>query len=1115
MTTVTERRIVREISEEETRAVSSADADTENANEPIENGNSIVEKKAAGDEAERVRFDESTLRPAEENDNSTSHEQQHQQSAEHENNHSANQRESNDPSELSLSFKLGNVSLDMTNSLKPNSAVRQLFPDPRFISPPPAPAKGVVALSGTHDSASDSDATSEAQKFLITTESLRLFDAVKRSKMAGSRSDSSESESSSIKRTIERNALRRSLICKYETSSRKKNLRSKDLTLEERIRQLTCVDQDDDNTGGSSASETGVPTATTTTTMTSVDAVDYEAEFPVRTSPSGEERPNKNDSRVASSRVTSGANNVHETTTTTTTTLVQQSGVNAHHHHHHHHQSTYKRITDLFAQKKMVDANLPDLGLGDKAALAKEYSSKSSVTKMNSDARKQFLASLAPLSCVASAGVDSREDYYQLSSKHLTAGGGVSGSRDSMVYNSDSSYSLEDIEAALRGEERNCKNAGGPPDVTRGTPTGNGPETGDATTDELLAFVEQDKSRTERIRRRYNDTDQEPVYSSSVCHRSEEVFSSGGILSAMGEHGAHADDESAAKNGSTNEVEDDDDELNDYGFNRRPSVRGIKPQFESSSEIVRQLRSRSAVPSSIAEKARASFHGAAWPYYEITGETSADKQASTTFLLAGPALPLEELDQRSINPDGQHRDNNTINRINTMQKQIDDIYQTIAETAVTVQGTLERGSYLESTLPRTVVRGAVNDSCHRYSHQEQLSHSQKNGAIHYHDQQQQQQGQIPIPGGRMLRIAGGGDGAPGSNTAVYNTLPTKSRRPQAVAIANYPCGLSTSPQPQQSAGEPTKCYRTMYLVPYNGITDPTYQNIQRILPPHNSANYANHIERYPYARNARVLDQAGIMQQHQQNQLSPQQQQQQQQPQPRYYARTVTGVTGNGTQTSVHGQPAALHLHLHPQTEDYRFAGAGAPIQHPSLQPQNLQIQHHQHLPQMTSYSSIQTLPGYSVLPPSRPNGPPGAAGSAYAYPLHPPGRTGAADVQTQTITITPPSAAPTTTCGSALLSAGYNNGTANHLANSSSSSNSSALSSPTKIQQLQQRNGSCNVAERGVPEGAASAPSHDYAQTSTPASLASHPIGNSFIGHTSNVPPPNTQNSVYYAMNV
>lgn len=61
-----------------------------------------------------------------------------------------------------------------------------------------------------------------------------------------------------------------------------------------------------------------------------------------------------------------------------------------------------------------------------------------SLGKVHSDARKQFLSSLAPLSCVA--GTAEKEDYYKLSSK-------MPMNRNHAGHDS---YSLEDIEAALR-----------------------------------------------------------------------------------------------------------------------------------------------------------------------------------------------------------------------------------------------------------------------------------------------------------------------------------------------------------------------------------------------------------------------------------------------------------------------------------------------------------------------------------------------------------------------------------------------------------------------------------------------------------------------------------------
>ena len=587
MTTVTERRIVREISEEEPR--------------PIDEPDSTKEKDAL--DASKLEF--AICPPPDTKEISSGQSTSEEASKSPESATKIDKRASKEISEasdLSLTFKLG-TSL-VTNSLKPNSAVRQLFPDPRFISPPPAPTKN-ISLSDVDDA---EDENSEAQKFLITTESLRLFDAVKKTKIAGNRSDSSESESSSIKRTIERNALRRSLISKYESNSKKKNLRGKDLTLEERIRQLTCVDQDED-TADSNSSESG----------RTVEGCDQNNELPARTSPSGEERP-KND-RVPR-----------------TMYQEQESTLVAPPQNSNHHQSTYKKITDLFGQKKNVEMNLPDIGLGNRTNMGKEYISKSSITKMNSDARKQFLASLAPLSCVASTG-EGREDYYRLSSK-------ITGSnRDSVGYNSDSSYSLEDIEAALRGEERNYRNAG-PPDVTRGTPTSIGPDSGDAS-DELMAFVEQDKSRTERIKRRYNDVDDR--------------------------HEGTSVDGDIKENGKDKKgcVDDDDDELNDYGFNRRPAVRGIKPQFGTTEEIVQQLRSRSAAATSFPDR---NSLPAQWAFYEHSTDNG-EKQESFV-----DEDGNSETYRVAFN--SENTGSNTINRINTMQRQIDDIYQSIADTSV-------------------------------------------------------------------------------------------------------------------------------------------------------------------------------------------------------------------------------------------------------------------------------------------------------------------------------------------------------------------------------------------------------------------------------------------------
>lgn len=75
------------------------------------------------------------------------------------------------------------------NSLRPNSAVRQLFP--------------TAVLNSTVQTAQT-----------LTHEALRAFDESKRSQLKPSIVHS-DSETDTIRRTIERNALRRSLI-KYE-----------------------------------------------------------------------------------------------------------------------------------------------------------------------------------------------------------------------------------------------------------------------------------------------------------------------------------------------------------------------------------------------------------------------------------------------------------------------------------------------------------------------------------------------------------------------------------------------------------------------------------------------------------------------------------------------------------------------------------------------------------------------------------------------------------------------------------------------------------------------------------------------------------------------------------
>lgn len=88
------------------------------------------------------------------------------------------------------------------------------------------------------------------------------------------------------------------------------------------------------------------------------------------------------------------------------------------------------------------------------------------------------------------------------------------------------------------------------PDVIAGTP---GQEQ-----DELAAFAQQEALRTERLKKRYS-----------------------------------AETSASAPNSNAGS---DDDEQNDYGFNKRPSVRGIKPRFSSTNEILQQMQAQLSTP---------------------------------------------------------------------------------------------------------------------------------------------------------------------------------------------------------------------------------------------------------------------------------------------------------------------------------------------------------------------------------------------------------------------------------------------------------------------------------------------------------------------------------------
>lgn len=123
--------------------------------------------------------------------------------------------------EMTLTFKLGNHVLISNNSLKPNSAVRQLFPCTKPMN-------------------SKSDLITE--QYVVTAESLRAFEEAKRSKLPQIIQNVGGTNES-IKRVIERNTLRRSLL-RYEPKL-KKIAQKTDNSLVERIKLLTCdIDED-------------------------------------------------------------------------------------------------------------------------------------------------------------------------------------------------------------------------------------------------------------------------------------------------------------------------------------------------------------------------------------------------------------------------------------------------------------------------------------------------------------------------------------------------------------------------------------------------------------------------------------------------------------------------------------------------------------------------------------------------------------------------------------------------------------------------------------------------------------------------------------------------------
>lgn len=184
--------------------------------------------------------------------------------------------ESDRRAEFTLTFNLGNRVVVPCNSLKPNSAVRQLFPDPRFVD---APATTTISPPADCKAAGAADSPDgRKDKYLVTEESLQAFDEVNRRSVFATYGDKeyycphehSRSGSATrnddetcatrnrrMKKTIQRNTLRRSLIrCSQRSKSGNQQPppaaaaaaanRTAALSLEERIKLLTCVTGDNE-----------------------------------------------------------------------------------------------------------------------------------------------------------------------------------------------------------------------------------------------------------------------------------------------------------------------------------------------------------------------------------------------------------------------------------------------------------------------------------------------------------------------------------------------------------------------------------------------------------------------------------------------------------------------------------------------------------------------------------------------------------------------------------------------------------------------------------------------------------------------------------------------------
>lgn len=364
------------------------------------------------------------------------------------------------PDDGYVMIKCGNNTV-LYNNRNPNSAVRQLFPATKFVCPP-------TRIKETDDARL-------LNKYLITEESLRAFDSRSLNgggllQVAGggyrgdsghcSDDDDDDTSNSLIRRTIERSTLRRN------TAKKKTVNDTKEISLIEKIRRLTC-DSDDDTDAATESAKKSVSTTV---------AQEQSAAYAVLL-------------QCDSAQTSSAATTV----------------------------PGYKKLTDLFGggsggggRYEQPLLLTPDPATGkptDALDLCDGHSSSRAATVRTTAVAggKPFLSTLAT-ACVTG------------NMQHPAPGGGSSTGATGSSIPPPSQCPQPDVVAGTQVPGSHCRQ------------------------EELVAFVQQDSGRLEKIRKRYMPP--------------------------------------AATTAATN-ANDEDDENDDYGFNRRPEVHGIRSGFSA------------------------------------------------------------------------------------------------------------------------------------------------------------------------------------------------------------------------------------------------------------------------------------------------------------------------------------------------------------------------------------------------------------------------------------------------------------------------------------------------------------------------------------------------------